>query len=214
MSWQAALQQVLDTAYETLAAQGIAWTVAGSTSTALQGCQISPGDVELVTQEPESVIQIANLLSTFHASHCDVDSPEDGPWYSTAVVPVFIGSYWGLDWHFGRWIMADFDVEVAHVVTPGGHPSFRGTDGVWDADPQIWSHLRTVPFGGYEVPVIPMEIQIETCFLRWKGFGEARFEERIMEIVRVFKENGYDRSLAEWALRTEHAYLFAQLMFV
>ncbi len=155
----------------------------------------SPRDLEIVTRRSQTVAHIADLMAGFAAAACHVESPEVGPWRSTAQRPVYIGSYWGLDWHFGCWEIEGVEVEVVHVVAPGGHSDFRGTDGIWDTDPRIWAHIRTVSCASYKVPVVPLEIQLETNLLRWLGFGEERFEARAKEIIRVFKESGYDRAL-------------------
>jgi hypothetical protein len=212
MSWQSALQTILHAAHDALERDGVQWAVAGSTATALQGCETSPKDIEILTMKPEAVVRFAELLSAFAAAECEVESPAVGPWRSTKDVPVFVGSYWGLDWHFACWDLEDFEVEVVHIVAPDGHPAFRDSDGVWDCDPRIWPHVRRVPFAGYEVPVVPLEIQLETNMVRGQTMRGESLEGRISEIIRVLKENGYDRALLEWSLRSEHLRAFDKRM--
>ncbi|UCC69376.1 MAG: hypothetical protein JSV79_05545 [Armatimonadota bacterium] len=142
MSWQSALQRTLDTTYDQAQSEGLEWTVVGSVATALQGCRLSPHDIDIVTREPEVVFGFAELMRPFAAAECPAESPEEGPWHSTEEKPVFVGSYWDLDWHYAWWDVDDALVSVVHVVAPGGHPGFRDTGGVWECDPSVWPHIE------------------------------------------------------------------------
>lgn len=212
MSWQLALAKMLDTTYDRAQSEGLDWTVVGSAATALQGCQISPHDVDIITRVPEHVFRFAESMRPFAANECAAESPENGPWWSTEETPVYVGSYWDLDWHYACWDIDESLVSVVHVVAPGGHPGFHCTGGVWECDPSIWPHIKTVSFAGRAVPVVPLEIQIETTMARGKDFKGESLDPRLAEMVRVLRETGYDRSLLEWALSDTHIARFDALM--
>ncbi len=209
MSWESALTKMLETSYGPAQNEGLEWAVVGSAATALQGCRISPHDIDIMTRAPEHVFRFAAFMQPFAAGECAVESPEKGWWCSTQKKPVYVGSYWGLDWHFARWEIDDTYLEIVHIVAPGGHEGFRNSSGVWECDPSVWPHIRTVGFAGRAVPVVPLEIQLETNMTRGYTRSRAQFsgeslEGRIAEMVRVLRETGCNRSLLEWALREEH----------
>jgi hypothetical protein len=204
MSWQSALTKTLETTYGRAQSEGLEWSVVGSAATALQGCRISPHDIDIMTRVPEHVFRFAAFMQPFAAAECAAESPGTGWWFSTQKKPVYVGSYWGLDWHFARWEIDDTNVEIVHIVAPGGHECFRNSSGVWECDPSVWPHIRTVRFAGRAVPVVPLEIQLETNMTRGYTFSGESLEGRIAEVVRVLRETGCNRSLLEWALREEH----------
>ena len=112
---------------------------------------------------------------------------------------------YGFVWHFGRWMMDGVKVEMAHIAPPGGMPMSADGAGIWEAGPEIWPHIRRVPFGGHRVPVAPLEIQLGTCISRG-------LEDRVAAIIAVFQEGGYDRKLLETALNRGHMEAFESLM--
>jgi hypothetical protein len=77
--------------------------------------------------------------------------------------------------------------------------------GIWEAGPEIWPHIRMVYFGGRPVPVVPLEIQLETSLSRG-------LEDRVAAIIAAIREGGYDRDLVEMALNREHMEAFESLM--
>lgn len=206
MSWKSALKKVLKNTHNRLEKERVDWAVAGSVATALQGCEVSPRDIDIMSRDPDGVYLFAELLSAFAAKKCEVKSPELGPWRSTRKVPVFVGSFWGLDWHSATYEIDGFEVLIVHVVAPSGHPQFVNTGGVWECDPKVWPYVKRVPFAGYMVPVIPLEIQLETVMTRKAGQqGDVtRLQKRFEQIKNVFIEQGYDKKLLKWSLRRKH----------
>jgi len=65
--------------------------------------------------------------------------------------------------------------------------------------------LKQVHFDKYIIPVVPLEIQLETNMSRG-------LTERVEEIVRVFREKGYDQQLLSIALKQTHLKQFEVLM--
>jgi hypothetical protein len=212
MSWQSALTKTLEATYDRAQSEGLEWAVVGSAATALQGCRICPHDIDIITRIPEHVFRFAAFMRPFAAAECAAESPENGPWCSTQDKPVYVGSYWGLDWHFARWEIDDTNVEIVHIVAPGGHQGFRNTNGVWECDPTVWPHVKTVAFAGRAVPVVPLEVQLETTMTRGYTFSGESLEGRAIEMVRVLREEGCDRSLLEWAMRDEHIARFDEMV--
>ncbi len=194
MPWQEALRTVLELASETVEREGLSWAVVGSTATALQGCRVAPHDLDLLTQEPGSVFRFADLLAPFAAAEST-----DSFFLSTAAVPVSVGPMGGMDWHFGRWQIAGLSVEVAHIAPPQGW-SPPPAEGAWECGPAVWPYVRRAAFEGYSVPVAPLEVQVETNLARGRTESGEDLSLRVAEIARVFRENGYDRALLEWAL--------------
>jgi len=179
--------------------------IIGSVASALQGCRVSPRDIDLLTIEPEAAYRFAELMSAYAPAHCE--HPTDhGEWLSTAETPLSIGpDEWGFFWHFGRWEVGGMKVEVAHIVAPEGSPTSADGAGIWEAGPEIWPHVRCVPFAGTLVPVVPLEIQLETSFARG-------MEERTASILTVLRQNGYDSSLIRKALDNERLERFEEMM--
>jgi hypothetical protein len=60
--------------------------------------------------------------------------------------------------------------------------------------------------------VVPLEVQLETILTRGYTFSGESLESRAVEMVRVLREKGCDRSLLEWAMRDEHIAKFEQMM--
>ena len=69
--------------------------------------------------------------------------------------------------------------------------------GIWEAGPEIWPHIRCVPFARTRVPVVPLEIQLETSIVRG-------MQERTAAILAALRHNGYDHSLIQKALHSDH----------
>jgi len=205
MAWQDTLRTVLEYVYDPLEKEGVGWAVVGSTATALQGCRLTPHGLNLLAQEPAGVYRFAELLRPFAAP----DSPEvrqgmGDVCLSTPSVPVQIWREWGSLWHGARFVINGGGVGVAHIAAPQVR-EFNDRGIVWENGPALWRHLRRVAFAGYSVPVVPLEFQVGT------KHGEDCMG-RVREIARVFRENGYDRALLEWALDADHLARFDEIM--
>jgi hypothetical protein len=196
-SWRVALEQLLDTAYAGLEREEIGWAVVGSAASALQGCAIVPDDLDVLLCEAEGVTRFAQLMDTYAPRTCVVEPGEEG-WVSSRQQPVSVGpDKYGFVWHFGRWYVDGFKLEAAHIVPPEEFALSADGAGVWDVGPEIWPHIRHVPFAGYQVPVVPLEIQLQTCLRR--GL-EARAE----AIAALLHARGAERELLKVSLSPEH----------
>lgn len=206
MVWQDTLRIVLEHAYDSLEKKHTAWTVVGSTATALQGCQVQPHDLDLLTRYSQSVFDFAERLAPFAATE------STGSFFlSTPDVPVFVGPMGNTEWHFGRWMIGGIFVEVAHIAPPEGWTNSPG-DGIWECGPAIWPHICQVCFEQYSIPVVPLEIQVETNLARERTEHGENLLDRVQEITRIFHRNGYDRMLLEQVLGTAHLARFDEIM--
>lgn len=212
--WQAALERLLVEINQPLQSSQTGWVIAGSVATAIQGCTLIPGDIDILTQTASGVFRVADLLAKYAPDHCPFAPGTEG-WHSSHAMPVTDPSL-GLSeykWHFGRWYVEGFKVEVAHISPPvvakTEKPTYtseeRRGEGIWENGPEIWQYVKWVAFAGYTVPVIPLEIQLETNLKRG-------YKARITEIIRVFSEQGYERALVRRSLSKDHLDEFEQLM--
>ncbi|UCC68360.1 MAG: hypothetical protein JSV79_00010 [Armatimonadota bacterium] len=215
MVWQDTLRTVLEYVYDPLEKDGVGWAVCGSTATALQGCRLTPHGLNLLAQEPPGVYRFAELLRPFAAP----DSPEvrqgmGDVVLSTPSVPVQIWHEWGALWHGARFVIDRTDasgVGIAHIAPPQVH-EFNDRGIVWENGPALWRHLRRVAFASYSVPVVPLEFQVGTNLDRGRTKHGEDCMGRVREIARVFRENGYDCALLEWALDAAHLARFDEIM--
>lgn len=173
----------------------------GSVASVLQGCQISPNDIDILAFNSQIVYRFAELMAGYAPPTCEYPLG-DIEWRSSEAFPVSAGpDEYGFTWHFARWFVDDFRVEAAHIVAPEGFPTSNDGAGIWEAGPEIGPLIRTQPFAGYQLPVAPLEIQLET------NLGRG-LENRVDEIVAVFQKSGYDRALVQKSLSKEHWEMF------
>lgn len=205
MTWEPVLETVLDIVYRPLKEEGIRWCILGSVASALQGCRVRPGDIDFLAFEPAGVYRFAELLTDYMPPRCGEPVGAER-WCSSVEKPVSVGpDSYGFVWHFARWFIDGFKVEVAHIAAPEDFPTSRDGAGIWEAGPEVWPHLRQVPFGGYSLPVMPLEIQLQTNL----GRGLA---DRAGEIVTIFARRGYDAVLLQRSLIRAHREVFERLL--
>lgn len=205
MSWELALKTVIRVAEPLFSGDEPPCAVIGSVALALQGCQLTPRDLDLLAIRPEEVVRFAELMWAYAPKHAELPT-DHADWLSSEEQPLSIGpDDYGFLWHFGRWLVDGVKVEMAHIAAPEGFPMSADGAGIWEAGPEIWPYLRKVPFAGHRVPVVPLEIQIQTSM----GRG---LEERTGEIISVLQQSSYDRNLLQTALQREHLKAFDALM--
>lgn len=205
MSWQLVLDAILGITRPLFACGESQCAVIGSVASALQGCQVSPRDIDILAIKAEVVYRFAERMSVYTPAQCE-HPPGHDKWLSSEEMLLSVGpDDYGFVWHFGRWEVDGVKVEIAHIVAPGGFPTSQDDAGIWEAGPEIWSHIRQVPFAGHHVPVVPLEIQLETNLSRG-------LEKRTAEIVAVLQQKGYDRGLIQKALNREHLKTFEALV--
>lgn len=202
-SWLSVLKNILCLAEPLLVLPETQWVIVGSAATALQGADVVPGDIDILAQKPVGVFKFAELMAPYMPQHIAVSPDHDG-WRSSKEQPVSEGpDEFGFYWTFARWFVDDVKVEVAHIEGPDAVDVLQSGGGIWEAGPEMWPHICHVSFQGYQVPVVPLEIQLETCLQRG-------LEKRADAILNVFQREGYEAALLERALRREHLEWFKQ----
>ena len=197
MIWQV-LTTVLDLTYDSLNSESVRWCLIGSTATSLQGCSITPNDIDILTATPQGVHHFVHLLDRFTPHTCPFDEEDEERWHSSKAYPVQSGlDPYGYMWHFARWFIQGIKTEIAHIVPPD---SFRFADaerGIWEGGPEIWRYIATVPFGEFQVPVVPLIIQLETNLSR-------NLTDRVQEIIHRLNQTGVNPELLQLCLSRDH----------
>ncbi|MFX0066054.1 MAG: hypothetical protein ACFFC7_28135 [Candidatus Hermodarchaeota archaeon] len=193
-NWKAILKQFLQIVYTPLKEKGYKWAVIGSMASVLQGVPVIPKDLDIIVVNPKIVYFIAELLVDFTPEKKTGNSFEDEVCFSSKEQPVYEGrDDYDYFWVFGRWKLGDADLEIAHITAPEGFLESEDHDWIWEAGPEIWPFIRSESFEGYEIPVVPLEIQLETNSSRG-------MEERADQIVKILLTKGYDKMLLQKAL--------------
>ncbi len=196
MGFTRTLSEVLSISYRKLRNEGISWAIVGSAATALQGVHLSPGDIDLLMQTPAAVFDFSEMMSPLTPAEPVHDLQE---WYSWAEVPVLADDPdpQKTVWTFGRWRIGGFKVEAAHIQPPADYLEVkREGSGIWECGPEVWPHIKHVPWGDYELVVVPLEIQLHTCMSR-------ELDDRVHRIVAVMRSEGYDGRLIDLSLTGE-----------
>lgn len=199
-NWQQAFDIFLERAHKKISKAEIDWAIIGSVASYLQGCKITPNDLDILVKNPENVGIIIDFLKEYYLkenSEKTTIQDESGEklWLSSEERPVDISKdEWDFTWTFARVLIKGIKVEIAHIEAPKDH--FLLTNGIWEAGPKIWSHINQMSYHGYSIPVVPLEIQLGTNISRV-------FQERIDAIIAVFKKEGYNEKLLNKALTIE-----------
>lgn len=202
-SWENALAKVCEIYYKSN--KTIDWIIVGSVGSVLQGCKMEPGDIDIYVKDNEGVSQFAEILKEFSLpTKCE--SRDSSVWMSSIEEPVFNETFpFGFSWSKARWKIDGFDVEVVHISNSAGIPDSTTGDGIWEGGQYIWSHSKQVKFGDYSIPVVPLEIQLESNLRRNR-------QDRVDSIITKLNETGHDKKLIEKALSTKNLSYFYSKM--
>ena len=64
-------------------------------------------------------------------------------------------------WTFGRWTLAGFTVELAHIDSPAAAELLVETPAT-----AVWNELSVLDRLGTQIPVVPVEVQLATMVFR------------------------------------------------
>lgn len=192
MTWK----QALSAFCELCSSPGTAgkWIVVGSVGSVLQQAKMTPNDLDIYVRTEEDLAHLASLLGRYHAedkSECETFDPG---WLSSVEQPYFTQTFpSGFAWSKGKWEIGGFPVEIVQISNAAGIPDSDRGDGIWEGGRYIWESARTIAFENFRVPVVPLEIQLESNFRRNR-------EDRVDAIIEAMLEHGYDRGLLARAL--------------
>jgi hypothetical protein len=179
----------------------------GSVGSVLQGCEITPGDVDIYIKDQENVIQFAEMLQSY-SLRSNVGDRHDENWLSSDEEPTFTQSFpSGFTWTKGRWKIEGVDVEVVNISNSAGIPDSQTGDGIWEGGKYIWDLYKNVSFGPYTIRTVPLEIQLESNYRRQR-------QERINAIIKAMQIYGFNEELLKKALSTKHLLEFYTAMGV
>lgn len=154
MSWLDAVALVSRRAWEA----GVEWMLVGSAASAFQGVDIEPADVEVLVRTPTGAAILAGHLHEFAAPTPTGRDPRT--FLSSHAEPLLAYVADGATWTVGRWPMEGVHVEIAHLAVPDAAAlvETRGT--------RVWDVRRDATVGSLTVPVVPLEVQLATAFVR------------------------------------------------
>jgi hypothetical protein len=164
------VRRALSTILERLHGSSLEWRIRRSVALAPQGLEISPHDVDLFLPSGDAAHLMAEILGEF------VESPP----HRRASEP--FASYYGHCRIEG--VEIDLIGELV-IETPQGSLQL-GSDSL------LWQRDSSLPFQGWLVPSIPLEIQLGTYYLMPKR------EERVNQIVSLLKDRVDLALLAEF----------------
>ncbi|HUU77341.1 MAG TPA: hypothetical protein VMX55_03290 [candidate division Zixibacteria bacterium] len=204
-TWKDILTKFLDVCYELLKENNFKWAIMGSVATNLQGCDLEPNDIDILVEKPETVYFISSLFSVFFGEKKNITPfDKNDTWISSKEQPVFRGKdQWNFRWTYAKWKIEELFIEITHKLPPENHPNKLHS--IWESGPNIWPYVKDVTFGKYQIPVLPLEIQLETNF-------ERGFNERVKQIIDIFKKQGYDQKLIKKALKEENLERFNRML--
>jgi len=185
---------VLNKMAQPLQKKKIDWVIIGSLSSKLQGCAVEPKDIDILVKDAKSVAIVANYFTDYFVEESQNKSitEKNEKWRSTVTKPVDESvDEWGFKWVFARWDINNYEIEIAHITPPEGKELW--TKGIWEAGPGVWKYIKAIDKFNHSIPVIPLEIQLET------NMGRG-LTQRVDGILKVFKEKGYDKDLIKQAL--------------
>jgi len=204
MTWK----QALKTFTELYSESGLTneWIIVGSVGSVLQHAVMTPGDLDIYVRNREDVAPIAALLKRYHVKTITDVSYSDSAWLSSDEEPFFTQSFSsGFTWTKGKWKIGDFQVELVHISNSAGIPDSDQGDGIWEGGKYIWELAKYVEFEGREIPVVPLEIQLESNIRRKR-------QDRVDAIVQALLAHGWDKELLGKALSHTNKAQFQQLI--
>jgi hypothetical protein len=99
----------------------------------------------------------------------------------------------GFEWHKVQWNVEGFTTEAVYIASGGGIPDGTEGEGIWEGGQHIWSLIRYAPFRGYSIPVVPLEVQLESQLRRGR-------EDRATTIIKTLQARGVDESILQKSL--------------
>lgn len=192
MTWNQALKTFCDLYFESKRTNR--WIIVGSVASVLQHASMTPNDLDIYVKDIEDVKQIAALLNRYNLKGKSELSYFDPHWHSSDEEPIFTQSFdSGFTWTKGKWKIHDFDVEVVQISNSAGIPDSDSGEGIWEGGGHIWELTKHAEFENRLIPVVPLEIQLESNLRRKR-------QDRADAILNALLTHGYNKELLAKAL--------------
>ncbi|QVK18938.1 hypothetical protein KHQ81_04300 [Mycoplasmatota bacterium] len=193
--WKKILKQFLLENYDLLKETN--WMIMGSMATALQGCNIIPNDMDIIMKNKKDVYLLAKLMDKYAINESNEEAVHyNDNWKSTKKNPTLEDEYDKTKdcWTFGRWFMEAYKIECASIIPPEDYLcNKKESDGIWEGGPEIWKYKKYVNFDNYIIPVVPLEVQLETNLSR-------NYQDRVDKIIDLFNTYSFDKELLIYSL--------------
>ncbi|NHJ47905.1 MAG: hypothetical protein FK733_08965 [Asgard group archaeon] len=187
-SWQSALKVFLDIIYGPLENNNYKWAIMGSIASVLQGCEIEPKDIDILVEDPKTVHFISSFFTKYYGeSKATTPFDENGVWVATKEQPVFEGEGpFTFKWTYTKFNINGLFIEVTHKIPRENHPE-KDTN-LWESGQNVWPYVKIIAFENYQIPVIPLELQLVTNM-------EREFDIRVKQTINIFRKYGFDETL-------------------
>ncbi|WP_172198724.1 hypothetical protein [Saccharibacillus qingshengii] len=177
---------------------GIPYVIGGSMAAVINGCtSIQPNDIDVILQNPVDVEKLISAFEGFLGEPQPTENPDMSTWISTKSHRVLtFEDPSNHIWTFARLLIQGVKVEIANIK-PAHDIEYVPETGIWENGPAIWPYIKQVTMEDTPIPVLPLEIQLETNLNRG-------LEDRIASILDVFRRKGYDAELLKFSLSKEN----------
>lgn len=196
MTWQRALT-VFDDLYSESNLTN-EWIIVGSVGSVLQQARMTPNDLDIYVRTMDDMKQISTLMARYHLKSKSELSYFDPEWHSSEEEPYFTQTFpSGFTWTKGKWMIDGYAVEVVQISDSAGIPDSDMGEGIWEGGQYIWDLAKQIPFETRTVPIVPLEIQLESNMRRQR-------QDRVDAIIEALLTQGCNKDLLERALSKTH----------
>jgi hypothetical protein len=205
MSWQRALTAFLDLYSESnLTSQ---WIIVGSVGSVLQQARMIPNDLDIYVRTMEDMQQLSALFKHYHLQSKSELSYYDPEWHSSEEEPYFTQTFSsGFTWTKGKWKVEGCSIEVVQISDSAGIPDSDTGEGIWEGGRYIWDLAKPIVFENRTIPVVPLEIQLESNLRRQR-------QDRADAIIEALLTHGCNRDILQRALSTTHYEKVSKILF-
>jgi hypothetical protein len=137
------IMNVVEFVTRKLSNEGIQYVFTGSVSSMIQGCEITPGDIDLLVAEPIDVQRVVLALNEFLIN--DIISEDNiisvDSWVATKAEPLKeYMDFANNKWTFSRLIVEGVKLEIANI-RPSFEKEYISGTGFWENGPHVWQFI-------------------------------------------------------------------------
>ena len=172
--WESVFRTLLAISLPRLTEAGYNWAMFGSVALRLHGVHVMPRDIDVASDSYDALRVLEDALRPYITK------------------PLAVGchtAYWGEASLNGT----NVDLMVMGNPNPAELCEFRGD--------KVWQHIRFVDYGGFSVPVFPLEVSLPNQVSMAIQQPPEKPWSRVEAIVATLLQNGYEEELFEEALR-------------